>query len=291
MELHEYQESARKTDQTGQDSQRAKLIAVLGLGGEAGSLLSEYKKGLRDGPAYAIFKERVAEELGDILWYVASLASQEGLSLETIATSNLEKVVGRWLEKTDQHVFSFRRFFDEAFTGEQLPRVFEVAIRDANGKVELQYGDRRLGNPLTDNAYENDGYRYHDVFHLAYIAVLGWSPVFRSKEFFDCKRKSDRRVDEVEDGGRSAVIEEAISAIVFENAERRSFYAGLQTIDYEVLRTIKDLTSHLEVKACSMKEWEGAILQGYEVWRQLSAKGSGTVVGNMHERRLTFKES
>ena len=39
---------------------------------------------------------------------------------------------------------------------------------------------QRLGNDLMDNAYEDDGYRFHDVFHLACAAVLGWSPVLRA---------------------------------------------------------------------------------------------------------------
>jgi len=44
--------------------------ALLGLAGEAGTLLSEYKKHLRDGDAHQLHKERVAEELGDLLWYL-----------------------------------------------------------------------------------------------------------------------------------------------------------------------------------------------------------------------------
>ena len=61
-----------------------------------------------------------------------------------------------------------------------------------------------LGNELTDNAYENDGYRYHDVFHLAYAAVLGWSPVIR--KLMDRKRKSDPQIDRIEDGGRATAL-------------------------------------------------------------------------------------
>ena len=40
------------------------------------------------------------------------------------------------------------------------------------------------------------------------------------------KRKSDPKVDEVEDGGRAIVIEEGISAMVFSYAERRNFLEG-----------------------------------------------------------------
>ena len=37
-----------------------------------------------------------------------------------------------------------------------------------------------LGDPVTDNTHDDDGYRFHDVMHLANMAVLGWSPVMRS---------------------------------------------------------------------------------------------------------------
>jgi hypothetical protein len=55
---------------------------------------------------------------------------------------------------------------------------------------------------MADNAYERAGYRFHDVFHLAFAAVLGWSPITRA--LLKRKRKSSPEVDEVEDRGRSA---------------------------------------------------------------------------------------
>ena len=59
------------------------------------------------------------------------------------------------------------------------------------------------------------------------------------------KRKGDPRVDEVEDGGRGIVIEEGLSAMLFSYAERRNFLNGAEGVDYELLRTIKDMPSHL----------------------------------------------
>ena len=84
----------------------------------------------------------------------------------------------------------------------------------------------KLGDPLTDNAYDDDGYRFHDVFHLAYASMLGWSPITRF--FFKAKRESDPRVREVEDGGRATVIEEAISAFVFDYARNERFLEGVR---------------------------------------------------------------
>jgi hypothetical protein len=39
----------------------------------------------------------------------------------------------------------------------------------------------RVGDPLTDNAWSETGYRWHDTLHLAHAACLGWSPVFRGQ--------------------------------------------------------------------------------------------------------------
>ena len=74
MDFEEYQAEAAKTDDLPEDT--ALQVAFLGLGGEAGSLLTEYKKHLRDGPAHERFPAAVTEELGDVLWYVATVACQ-----------------------------------------------------------------------------------------------------------------------------------------------------------------------------------------------------------------------
>lgn len=60
-------------------------------------------------------------------------------------------------------------------------------------------------------------YRFHDVFHLAYAAVLGWSPVLRA--LLKCKRKSHPWLDENQDGARAILIEEGISTFVFNHAK------------------------------------------------------------------------
>ena len=70
MDLHAYQERAAKTDRNPERSEKGMTIPLLGIAGEAGELLSEYKQYLRDGDSHTLFKERFCEELGDILWYL-----------------------------------------------------------------------------------------------------------------------------------------------------------------------------------------------------------------------------
>ena len=65
------------------------------------------------------------------------------------------------------------------------------------GRIVTLINGRKFGDPLRDNRYEDDGYRFHDIFHLSYASVLGWSPTLRA--LLRCKRKSDPKIDEVED--------------------------------------------------------------------------------------------
>ncbi len=104
------------------------------------------------------------------------------------------------------------------------------------------------------------------------------------------KRKSNVQIDEVEDGGRAIVIDEAISALVFDYARDHSFLSGIDTIDYDLLRTIKSLTEHLEVSQCSMKEWQDAILEGFRVWREIREQGGGVVSGDLSSHTIVFGE-
>jgi MazG C-terminal domain len=140
---------------------------------------------------------------------------------------------------------------------------------------------------MQDNAYDEDGYRFHDVFHLAHAAKLGWSPVLRGKLLTPSrKRRSTPEVDEVEDGGRAIVIDEAIVAYVWEYARRHRFLDGVTTVDYPVLKTIRQLTGGLEVAARTAHDWEEAILAGYRVFREIRARKGGVVAVDLRARSI-----
>ncbi|MGH8980328.1 MAG: nucleoside triphosphate pyrophosphohydrolase family protein [Acidimicrobiales bacterium] len=293
MELGDYQREAQKTDQLPPED---RIVPLLGMGGEVGSLLSEYKKWLRDGDAHVLFSEQIAEELGDILWYLANTAAKFGLDLDTIANENLDKTRDRWPPDGSELVY---RLFDGDYpASEQLPRQFTAEIHEEEGtggkaRILLTIDGAKAGDSLQDNAHDPDGYRFHDVLHLAQAAKLGWSPVLRGKLLKrrgadppDRKRRSEPEVDEVEDGGRAIVIEEAIVAYVWEYARRTRFLDGISTVDYRILKTIKDLTGGLEVKARSGHQWEEAILAGYDLWRQISACRQGVIAVDLQARRI-----
>jgi NTP pyrophosphatase (non-canonical NTP hydrolase) len=300
MDLSDYQREAQLTDQFASRADDLpgdhRVVPLLGMAGEVGSLLAEYKKWLRDGPAPVLFPDQVAEELGDILWYLANAATRFDLDLDVIARLNLEKTRDRWPPEGSQAPY---RLFDEGRDpSEQLPRRFRAEIRDdpesqGKARVHLTIDGHLAGDSLQDNSHDPDGYRFHDVFHLAHAAKLGWSPVLRGALLRrkgenppNRKRRSDPELDEVEDGGRAGVIDEAIVAYVWEYAKRHNFLAGVTTVDYQILKTIKHLTGGLEVSARSAHQWEEAILAGYDVWRRVKAHGGGVIEVDLEERTI-----
>lgn len=292
MDFDEYQEKAQLTDQfAGKKPDGALMIPLLGIAGETGTLLSEFKKKIRDRESYEGFKERAEEELGDILWYLANVASHLGLSLSAIAAKNLHKTQERWpITPEEGHAAEF--FDDDYPESEQLPRELRIRIAEEEaGKIarlRILPAETLLGDQLTDNAYEDDGYRFHDVMHLAHMAVLGWSPVMR--RFLRRKRKSSPQIDEVEDGGRAVILEELIVAFVYANARERRLYDGIKNLDTEMLSTIKRLVTHLEVRRRRMQDWERAILQGYAAFRYLLERRKAVLAIDMRRRQLKIVE-
>ncbi len=286
MDFNEYQRIAQSTDQVQGTHTEGLMVPFLGLAGEVGSLLVEFKKQLRDGPAHQLYTDHVAEELGDLLWYIANIASKHGLDLETIARNNLRKTNERWSREVPGQRLLLPAFFDESFPpDEQLPRVMDIEVRTNDaGKVECWFDGRPIGASLTDNAYEDDGYRFHDVFHLSYAAVLGWSPIIRS--LLERERRSNKQIDEIEDGGRAKVIDEAVSALIFDYAKRHDFFDGVSAIDFTLLKTIKSLVGHLEVGRCPLADWENAILQGYAAWRTIRSHNGGCLHIDLHRRTI-----
>lgn len=287
MDLGTYQERAAVTDRNPATDEAGMMIPLLGLAGEAGELLTEFKKRLRDGESHTQFRDRFAEELGDLLWYLANLATKFGLDLEDVAARNLAKCEHRWGSPPD------RPAFDATFSeGERFPRRFLIDFAtthdpDENPVIRVFYQGKQFGDVLTDNAYSNDGYGYHDALHLSFAAVLGWSPLTR--KLLGVKRKSDKKVDEVEDGGRAIATEEGVSAMIFAYAKDYNWLEGKASVSSELLRMIRNMTSHLEVRQCTEGEWERAIVRGFGVWREIKNRGSGTLSLNLDERSIVVK--
>jgi NTP pyrophosphatase (non-canonical NTP hydrolase) len=96
MDLNAYQDAARLTALY-PDVGNNPIYPTLGLSGEAGEVADKVKKVLRDrnGQFDDSVRAEIALELGDVLWYVAQLASELGYELEDVANQNLQKLRDR----------------------------------------------------------------------------------------------------------------------------------------------------------------------------------------------------
>ena len=102
------------------------------------------------------------------------------------------------------------------------------------------------------------------------------------------KRKSNSKVDEAQDGARAVIIEEAVSAIVFSRAKHLKFFDGLDHVDLDLLKTVKEFVEGFEVETVPLWQWETAILDGYRVFRSLCAGPGGRVTLDLGARQLSY---
>ena len=208
------------------------------------------------------------------------------IPLLEIIDLNIDKIRGRFVgfNKLEMPVF------DEGFPQEeQLPWEFTIEFKNRDGKTYVTCGmcGRPHGDPLNDSIANPDGYRFHDVFHATHAAVLHWSPVFR--KLLGHKRKSKPEIDDTEDGGRASVIEEGLSAWLFSRAKEFDFFEGRESISFDILKVVRQFVRGYEVERCPLSLWENAILQGYEVFREMKKNNGGKLIGNRQSRTVRYE--
>lgn len=96
MTFEEYQTQSRRTAIYPNFGQNF-IYPVLGLCGEAGEVAEKIKKVIRDegGVCSDEKKQEIKKELGDVLWYIAQISTELGLSMGEVASFNLEKLLSR----------------------------------------------------------------------------------------------------------------------------------------------------------------------------------------------------
>ncbi|MEQ8195309.1 MAG: hypothetical protein RIB59_12555 [Rhodospirillales bacterium] len=279
--MNDYQRQVVKTDR-----RKNTRVSVLGLVGESGSIATICKKYYRDEDKLEAYKETAKKELGDALWYVTSIATNMKLKLEKIAEENLRSNDKRWLDKGTP-VTDIKYDEDEKFP-RKLRVVFKQKKRRGHYQSIMQIKGLNFGDKLTDNAYEDDGYRFHDVIHLSFVAILGWSPVIR--KLLNLKRKSSRKTDEVEDGARALIIEEAVAFETYNTARDHNFFSGSKIVPDGLLNSIQKITRDLEVNVCTKKRWQHAILEGYKIFRLLRENGGGVVKLDLDRSAIKYEK-
>jgi NTP pyrophosphatase (non-canonical NTP hydrolase) len=257
---------------------------LLQLAGEVGGLLSDQFAGkLKDNQA------ALAGHLVTVLRRLIQASNEAGVTLEAAAVKNLSKIFDRWPK---ERVFP-PAFDSQSDPDEQLPHtlvvdVFEKTIR-GQPFVFQRCNGIFVGDRLTDNAVEPDDYRFHDVFHFAYVAVLGWSPVIRA--LLKLKRKTEPKVDEAQDGARANLIEEGVTTWIFGQAQHLAFFKHLKTGDLplDMLKHVREFVAGYEVEARPLWVWEEAILQGYAAFRFLQEHRRGRFTIDFDSRTLRIE--
>ena len=202
-------------------------------------------------------------DLARIFESLVSAAGDAHISLECAALVNIAKSHGRWPKVPDPGSL----FDDGPDADEQLPRRMEVTFREKK--------------------IAEDDYRYHDVFHLAYAAILGWSPVLRA--LLKVKRKSNPSVDEQQDGARAIITEEGISNWIFAHGLRHRSFEGVDSLDFALLKTIREMVKGYEVQERPLWMWEHAILEGFRVFREVRKNRGGVVTIDLHKRIISYR--
>lgn len=101
MKFNEYQDKAAKYDlaEASADLKSVGFIEkVLGLVGEAGEAADKIKKILRDKDGVISDEDRelIVKELGDTLWYIASISRYLEVPLSEVASRNIDKLESRY---------------------------------------------------------------------------------------------------------------------------------------------------------------------------------------------------
>lgn len=259
--------------------------SLLALAGEVGLLARKVEGGSSAGQ-----KLEIAARLVAIMRCLINAANDSGVTLEIAAFKNLQKIFDRWPRERNYPP----PFDDGRDAEEQLPRKMEIDVyeRTVRGRDYVFQRSRGVyvGDRLTDNAIEQDDYRFHDVFHYAYVAVLGWSPVIRA--LLRLKRKSDPKLDEAEDGARAILIEEGVTSWLFGQAQQLDFFEGVKRggLPLDMLKHVRQFVTGYEADSCPLWLWEEAILQGYAAFRFLQKNRRARIGIDFACRRLRIKE-
>lgn len=257
---------------------------LLQLAGEVGLLVIDHQASRLEDNSLTLMGRLLA-----IMRTLIQAANDAGVTLEAAAVKNLHKTRDRWPESKEYPPLLDRT----ANIEEQLPRQLSVEIfeRNVGGNIYVfqRCNEINIGDRLTDNAIMADDYRFHDVFHYAYAAILGWSPVMRA--LFRLKRKSDPTIDDAEDGARAILIEEGVATWIFGQAKELNLFQGVKAgeLPFDMLKNIRQFVKGYECDELPLWLWEDAILQGFAAFRFLRQHRRGKVMLDMSRRTLSVE--
>lgn len=110
MTPNEYQKEALRTASGMSKEYPHILNGLMGLNGEAGECIDILKKTEFQGHDFDPMK--MVDELGDVLWYVAQLATGLGVTLEYVAQHNVDKLLARYPDGFDSEKSIHRKEYE-----------------------------------------------------------------------------------------------------------------------------------------------------------------------------------
>ncbi|HBR6430431.1 MazG nucleotide pyrophosphohydrolase domain-containing protein [Klebsiella pneumoniae] len=210
------------------------------------------------------------------------------ISISRAIDYNLKKINSRWPDKYIYPVpFDINYANYERFPPKMVFVFKEISVSNKKYVIQQCQGVN-IGDRLTDNKKDKDDYRFHDVFHICYAVHLGWSPVLRA--LLHLKRKSISSTDENQDGARAIIIEEGISTFIFSRAIKQSLFENVTRLDYDILKFIQEFVKGYEVDNAYLWQWEKAILDGYNIFRNLKEKRNGKITADFENHIVFFEE-
>ncbi len=153
-----------------------------------------------------------------------------------------------------------------------LPIKFDLTLvaNASDDSVAMFFDNRQIGLELQDQVHDSDDFRYHDVFHAVFAAVLGWSPVLRLLMGF--RREGNFETLLIDDGNRAIIVEEAIVELVI------CTYRRYGKLDQSQLANLASnamlLTAQLEVSSVSEQRWYDALSTGVSLWLEVKELSS-----------------
>jgi NTP pyrophosphatase (non-canonical NTP hydrolase) len=232
-------------------------------------------------------QEKSLEKLTSFLKAFFSALHILNLNFSRVIERNIDKLSSRFImpKYTDLPTF------DDGFPDfERLPERFEIEfVQRTATQHAMRWNGVFIGETLTDSIKDQDGYRFHDVFHFSFASILHWSPTYRA--LIKHKRKSDSEVDKNQDGGRAIVVEEGLSAWVFTIAKENNFFAEKKNLTFDMLKNVGQFVKGYEVEKCPLILWELAVLEGYKVFRKVKENNGGIVVCNRLSRTIQYKKN
>jgi len=105
------------------------------------------------------------------------------------------------------------------------------------------------------------------------------------------KRKSNKDVDDFEDGARARYTEEGLAAVLASLAGRRTGFQSDVSVDGETIGVAKAVTAGLEVKKMPSWLWRKAISQGFQAMHHLASNKGGYLIADLKARELKYRKS